>query len=148
MLQQIVLPNIFVRNDNFYINCNLVPTKDIGSYKIEISVQESFEKGGCIGAFLLSSLPMLHGEQMSFIGHQMQVITEQLETSNVLVLSTTIPMDDVNETFIENSEAIRKFRVKGQPPHAVTVPKGLHWKRLKSFDEFVEKVGPIPFRWS
>jgi hypothetical protein len=146
VLQQIVLPSIFVRNDRFYLNCGLVPTKDVGSYKVEVTVHESLEESGCIGAFLLNALPMLHGEHMSFIGHQMQVIIEQVETNNVLVLSTTVPMREIVDTFIEDGRAIREFRVRGQAPHAVRIPKGLHWKHLKSFDEFAKKVGLDAFQ--
>jgi hypothetical protein len=147
ILDQVVLPSIFVRNDRFYINCGLSQKKaDSDKFRIEVAVHESRGQNGCVGAFLLHALPMLTGEQSAFIGSDIQVIKHTVETKETLLLHTMMSMGDVYQHFPREREKITKFRIKGRAPHSVTIPKTLRWNTLSGFDEFVHQVGIRSFR--
>jgi Domain of unknown function (DUF6602) len=145
-LKEIVLPNIFVRNDRFYITSFLRPTKEGSySYKIEIDVHESPEVNGCIGAYLSNALPIPQHDQNAFISHNFEVVKKSLQTIEHLQLHTTISMADVDAFFSRDSRKIRKFHVKGRAPVAVSIPKDLSWKNLATSDDFVQTIGKENF---
>jgi hypothetical protein len=146
VIENVVLPNIFIRTNRLYILSGLVPTKDIGHFKVGVTVFESFEENGCMGAFLLNALPMFQREQRAFIGSQLLIVKETIETEASLCLCTTTPMEDIDQTFKNDGVAIRDFRVKGKQPFAVLIPKGLRWKELKGFEEFIARVGEHAFQ--
>ena len=144
-IEKVVLPNVFIRNDRCFIMSHLVPTKDLTNFKVTVDVNESQEKNGCMGAFLLAALPMLVQEQTTFIGSELLVVKKSFETEAFLVLRTKTSMHEIDDAFPNDRAAIRQFRVKGKQPFAVMIPKGLHWKTMNSFAEFVQRVGEQAF---
>jgi hypothetical protein len=99
-----------------------------------------------MGAFMLSMLPILKAEEWAFISEPLEVIKDTLQTSNKISLHTRVSMEDLDKHFAEDHEAIVAFRVNGDQPHQVSVPKGLEWKKFKRFEEFVAAVKPNSFR--
>jgi hypothetical protein len=146
MLRQIVLPKIFVRNDRFYIGTHLVPVEgDEFSYKIEVTVYKSVESSGCTGAFFLKALPMFGREQTAFIGSNLELIERSVQTEGSINLFSVVSMDEIHGNFKRDHAEILNFRVEGSSPHSVSVPKGLSWRSLSSFEKFVSKVGARNF---
>jgi hypothetical protein len=137
VLENLVLPNIFIRKNHFYIRCRLHVEEDPGEFRIQIDVHKSQEENGCIGAFMLSMLPI----EKSFISPQLEMVEDSIWTSNKINLSTVISMNDLARHFTQDYKEIVQFRVDGNQPYQVIVPKSLSWRKWSRFGEFVAAVG-------
>jgi len=153
MVENICLPDIFLMNDRHYILSSLIP-QDESTFKIGVTVYESHEVNGSVGAYMLNVLPrtpdnpVLKGsrhEDLSFIGSPINRIIEEISTKNVLDLTTWTSMDEIADHFAKDKAAIRAFNVNRKKPYAAHVPKGFDWRTLSSFREFVRRVSKWNF---
>jgi hypothetical protein len=99
-----------------------------------------------MGTYMLAALPILRGDNTSFIGSTFHAIEKAYTTDGALLLYNRVAMHEFYEFFPADRQNIRELRINGKQPYAVSLPKELDWKRIKSFPELLRQIAKSDFQ--